>query len=183
MRRAASVSYIITICVLLLMSTSNTACGRSIIKGKVVDQDTGKPIEKAAIYIHWWKEKGMPGLSHSANIETAETVTDDKGAFEIPKYSTLVNEFRMAVYKKGYVCWSSQWMFPSYEKRKEFSLRDGVVIQLEQFTDKHSREKHADFTIRAAIWSTGVFSEAIEQERELQHDHIQKKSNEREESK
>jgi hypothetical protein len=183
MRRTLLVNYILALSALLLMTTATTACARSIIKGKVVDLDTGKPIEKAAVYIDWWKVKGIPGLWHSEDVESEETLTDDQGAFEIPVYSTLVNEFTMAVYKMGYVCWSSERTFPSYEKRSDFSLRDGMTIKLEPFRDKYSREKHADFATWASGSSTGVFSEATKPERQLQYDLIRKKAKEKEGSK
>ncbi len=70
MKKTLAVNCILALCVLLLTATSTTACARSIIKGKVVDRDTGKPIDKAAIFIHWWKVKGIPGLSHSVDVET-----------------------------------------------------------------------------------------------------------------
>jgi hypothetical protein len=168
---------------ILLVLFSSTACGRSIIKGKVVDLETGKPIEKAARFIDWWKTKGIPGLSHSVNVETAETLSNAEGVFEIPVYSTMSNEYTMAVYKSGYVCWSSKRIFPSNEKRKDSSLEDGMTIKLEPFTEKYSREKHADFTTTAAGSSTGVFSEATKPERQLQYDLIRKKSKKREGSK
>ena len=74
----------------------------------------------------------------------------------------LVNEFRMAVYKTGYVCWSSQWIFPSYVKqRKDFNLEDGMRdSDLSDSRGNIRREKHAWFAVKAAIWSTGVFFEA-----------------------
>jgi hypothetical protein len=183
MKRALILNYVLALCALLLITTATTAFARSNIKGKVVDLDTGKPIEKAAIFIHWWKVKGMPGLWHSEDVERSETVTNDQGDFETPEYSTLVNEFRMAVYKMGYVCWSSESIFPSYEKRTDFSLRDGIIIKLEQFSDKYSRKKHADFVDAAAIWSTGVFLEATKPERQLLYDVIRKKAKEQEGSK
>jgi hypothetical protein len=182
MRRELLWGYFAVILALLVLYTS-TACARSVIKGKVVDLETGKPIESAAVYIEWWKTKGLPGLSHSVNVETGETLSNAEGGFEIPTYSTMFNEYAMAVYKSGYVCWSSQRIFPSNEKRKEFSLEDGMVIKLERFTDKYSREKHADFTTWAAGSSTGVFSEATKAERQLQYDLIRKKSKKQEGSK
>lgn len=181
MMRTLIVNCCLALSVLLL--TATTACARSIIKGKVVDLDTGKPIVKAAVYIDWWKVKGIPGLWHSEDVESAETLTDDQGLFEIPEYSTMVNEFRMAVYKVGYVCWSSERVFPTYEERKGFSLSDGMVIKLEPFRDKYSREKHADFAIRAAISSTGLFFEATKPERQIQYDLIRKRKQEKEGSK
>ena len=180
MRRIFLLIWTIATCALVLMAPFTTACARSIVKGRVVDLDTGKAIEKAAIYIHWWKVKGIPGLWHSEDVESAETVTDDQGGFEIPEYSTLSNEFTMAVYKMGYVCWSSEAIFPSYEKRKDFSLRDGMIIKLEQFSDKYSREKHADFVDAAATWSRGVFLEATKPERQLLYDLIRNKTKEQE---
>lgn len=183
MKKTLAFNCTLALCVLLLTAMATTACARSIIKGRVVDLDTGKAIDKAAIFIHWWKVKGIPGLSHSVDVERSETITDEQGVFEIPEYSTLVNEFKMAVYKMGYVCWSSEWIFPSYEKRKGFNLEDGMLIKLEQFSDKYSREKHADFVDAAAIWSRGVFLEATKPERQLLHNSIRRKAKEQEGSK
>jgi hypothetical protein len=153
------------ICILLILSTS--VWGRSIITGQVVDAETGKPIAKAAVHIEWWKSgSGPPGLAGYERVEVAEDLTDAQGRFKVPKYSTLFKDYRMAVYKKGYLCWSSEKVFPTYEERKDFSLKDGMMIKMEHFKEEYSREKHAIFT---TISSTsrrggGLFDNAIKSE-------------------
>ena len=156
------------ICILLILSTS--VWGRSIITGQVVDAETGKPIEGAAIYIYWGKTRlDPPGLPSGVKVEVAEDLTDAEGFFKVPKYSTLFKHYRMAIYKKGYVCWSSRKIFPTYEERKGFKLKNGMVIKLERFKKEYSREKHARFTVFSSINRNepGLFDDAIKSEDKL----------------
>jgi hypothetical protein len=173
MSTKASISLLILICIVLALSTS--ACGaRWIIKGRVVDAETEKPIENAAISIYWGKPgEGPPGLAASGvTVEVAEDLSDSEGLFEVPKYSTLLKHYYLAVYKKGYVCWSSEKIFPTWEERKNFKLKDGMVIKLERFREEYSREDHARFTVFVATQSSketvdSIFYRAIESEDQL----------------
>jgi hypothetical protein len=144
---------------------------RSVISGQVVDAETGMPIEKVAIYIYWGKYGfGPPGLDGgNAQVEVAEDLTNEKGFFKIPKYSTLLKHYSMAVYKKGYVCWSSDKIFPTWEDRKDFKLKNKMVIKLEKFKEEYSKEDHARFTIFSQVGTglSGVFDGAIEPEIDL----------------
>jgi len=163
-----SMSLLILVCTVLTLSTS--ACGRWMIKGTVIDAETEKPIEHAAVSIYWGKSgSGPPGLAGDVQVEVAEDFTDAEGHFEVPKYSTLLKHYSMAVYKKGYVCWSSEKIFPTWEERKNFKLKDGMSIKLERFKEKYSREDHARFTVFMSInkKSPGLFDSAIKSEDEL----------------
>ena len=104
------------------------AFGRSMITGKVVDAVSGEPIEGAAVYIHWSKTKGPPGLTSSVRVETAEALSDIEGNFKVPKYSTWLKNYTMAVYKKGYVCWSNKKIFPSSFKVTYYTDREHSLI-------------------------------------------------------
>jgi len=173
MRTRVPISILILILVLLILSTS--ACARRLIQGRVVDAVTAEPIDNAAIYIAWFKSgSGPPGLAGTVKVEVAEDLSDSEGVFKIPKYSKLFKWYRMVVYKKGYVCWNSRKIFPTYEERKDFSLEDGMTIKLEQFKEEYSREKHASFTIIWSIWSRGVFREAIKEEIKIDYEFWQK---------
>ncbi|MFH1672417.1 MAG: carboxypeptidase-like regulatory domain-containing protein [Pseudomonadota bacterium] len=164
-----SVTSLILICILLILSTS--AWGRSIITGQVVDAETGKPIKGAAVHIYWGKPgSGPPGLAASSvEVEVAEVLTDTEGFFKIPKYSTLFKHYDMAVYKKGYVCWSSEKIFPTWEDRKNFKLKNGMVIKPERFKEGYSREDHGRFTVFMSTSrnAPGLFDNAIKLERLL----------------
>ena len=179
MNKKLSISSLILIGILLIISTS--ACGRSIVTGQVVDAVTGKPIEKAAVYIYWWKTGGgPPGLAGSVTVERAEELTDANGRFKVPKYSILFKSYRMAVYKKGYVCWSSRTLFPTYERRKGFRPKNGMIIKMEYFKEEYSKEKHADFTKSYSLHRGILFDDAIESEKKIIHEMIKRrKENER----
>lgn len=155
----------------IILSLSAPVWGRSMVTGKVVDVQSGQPIAEAAVYIYWGKSgSGPPGLaSGTVKVEVAEDLTDADGGFSIPKYWTWFKEYRMAVYKKGYVCWSSRKIFPSYEERKGFKLKNGMVIKLERFKKEYSRKKHALFTTASSINrpGLGIFYKAIESELDL----------------
>lgn len=145
---------------------------RSMISGQVVDAETGEPIENAAFYINWWKVTGIPGLTSSHDVETDEGYTDAEGYFKIPKYSTYFKECRMAVYKKGYVCWRSDKIFPTWEDRKDFKLKNKMIIKLEKFKEEYSKKDHARFTNSAetAAGPSGVFNDATRHEREIERE-------------
>jgi len=180
MRTRVPISVLILILTLLILSTS--ACARRMIQGRVVDAVTGKTIEKAAVYIEWSKiGSGPPGLAGSVRVERAEDISDAEGIFHVPKYSTLLKDFQMAVYKKGYVCWSNEDIFPTYEKRKGFRLEDGVVIKLERFKNEYSKEKHAYFTTISSTGrkGNGLFEQAIKSEIELRSKIIRSRKNRR----
>jgi hypothetical protein len=165
----------IILLIFLLFLLSGPACGRSIISGQVIDAENGKPIEKAAIYIYWGKTgSGPPGLAGGVRVEVVEVLSDAKGLFKIPKHSTFFKHYRMAVYKKGYVCWSSEDIFPTYEKRKGFDLEDGMVIKLERFKEKYSKIAHANFTLSSSSDRRGLFEDAIKSEIEIEREFLRK---------
>lgn len=158
------------IMVSMLSLLSITGCGRMIIDGRVVDAQDKKPVEGAAVWIYWSKPSfGPPGLGGSVIVEIAEDLTDVQGMFQMPKYSTLTKNYRMAVYKKGYVCWSNEDIFPTFGKRTGFKLKNGLVIKLERFKEEYSKIRHASFTISSSTGcsSTGIFGKAIESEEAL----------------
>ena len=157
-----------TICILVCFF--NIACGaRWMVKGQVVDAQTSLPISGAAVFIEWSESRGLPGLGYSSIVETAEDLTSAGGLFQVPKYSTLSKDYRMAVYKKGYVCWSSRKVFPTLEERTDFKLKGGMVIKLERFKEEYSKIKHASFTSTSSIGCPrpGIFSKAIKSEEAL----------------
>jgi hypothetical protein len=167
MSKKANFISLITLLVFFFMYS--TTCARSMISGQVVDADTGKPIEKAAYYIYWYKINWFFGLTSGVDVETAEGYTNADGYFKLPKYSTFFKEYRMAIYKSGYVCWNSDKIFPTWEDRKDFQLENKMVIKLEKFKEGYSKEDHARFTIFSKLGTgpSGAFRNAIQSEIDL----------------
>ncbi len=147
------------------------AQARWTVSGKVVDAETGATVAGAVVAIDWWEAAfGPPGFPASKDLEVAEAVTDAQGHFRVPKYSLfgLGREFNMVAYKKGYVCWSSNKIFPSYEKREDFDLESGMKIRLEPFKSYYSQEEHAMFVSNmATIIGIRILADAIQSEEAL----------------
>ncbi|ABK18034.1 TonB-dependent receptor [Syntrophobacter fumaroxidans] len=157
---------------------------RWMVTGQVVDAETGEPIENAVANIKWLESgPGPPGLAGTVTTEEAEDVSDARGRFKLPIYASLlgVHEFRMTVYKKGYICWSTTHIFPkdyiwsgneqiffSMKRRTDFLPKDGMIIRMEPLKEYHSKEMHAVFTSRmGAPIHTRLFNDAIKEERKL----------------
>ncbi len=172
----------LTICILVCLL--NMACGaRWMVKGQVVDAQTSYPIEGAAVYIYWGKRgAGPPGLAaETVEVEVAEDLTDIDGEFSVPKYWPWFIHYHMAVYKKGYVCWSTRKIFPALEERRDFRLKNGMIIKLERFKEEYSKVQHAHFALTSSTHrpGLGVFNEAMKSELELLRNIKQKKKKRR----
>jgi len=133
----------------------------------VVDASTGKPIEGASVAIKWsgthFVEAFIPYASGSYTIEEAKATTDKNGYFKVPKY--FLKEFYLGVYKKGYVCWSSNYIFPKSGKGKKrylFTVHNGMTVKLEPFTKEYPRFDHASF-VEAVSGNSGGLEGAGEE--------------------
>lgn len=88
------------------------------ITGKVVDLDTGKPLEGAAVHASYYTTFYNMIDPTSWYLNSQETLTDDKGEFVIP--SQIVFSFRpmnlfdnyvhFIIFKPGYSCLGSVFM-------------------------------------------------------------------------
>jgi hypothetical protein len=106
-----------------LMLVLLTGCYKPI-SGTVVDSDTNAPIEGAVVMVEWTKTHGI-GDHWTESYKVADTVTDKEGKFTLPGcYRPFVNEPDVTIYKKGYVAWSSRWIFPDRRNRTDFKWGD-----------------------------------------------------------
>ena len=166
------------IVVILFLCLPVYACGmRHMIQGQVIDAQDGKPIENATVLIEWTKPLSyVPGFPGSSVVEVAEAVSDSKGYFKIPKHYALSYDYRLTIYKKGYVCWNNEKIFPTYEDRKDFALKNGTVIKMERLKESYNKLDHANFVLTYSGWrkrSGGLFDEAIKEEEQLDREHYQ----------
>ncbi len=126
------------------MFVLNSGCSAGI-SGTVVDAETGKPIEGAVIHADWAMRKGVPGLQYSQDYAVAEAVTTKNGNFRV---SGVMNPFvsppTVVIYKKGYVAWRNDYIFPDYQHRTGFEWKGNNVIKLEPFK-RYSHSRHVLF--------------------------------------
>jgi hypothetical protein len=133
------------VAVFLIITLFLHSCSPASMTGSVVDAETGKPIDGAVIHAHWSITKGIPGLSYGQDYNTAEAVTDKDGKFKLSGVlNPFVNPPIIVVYKKGYVAWRNDYLFPGYQRREGFQWQDGNVFKLERFK-KYSHDRHIMF--------------------------------------
>ena len=130
---------VIAICLLAV-----TGCYATIM-GTVVDAETGQPIEGAVVLAEWSITKGL-GLTYSKSYEVVEAVTDKEGKVTVSGlFNPLVNYPSLTVYRKGYVAWNNQYIFPDRKRRLDFKWSNGYVFRLEKFRPEYSYDKHTYF--------------------------------------
>jgi hypothetical protein len=110
-------------------------------KGKVVDADTGKPIEGVVVLGVWYKETPTPAGAVSSYYDARETVTDKNGEFEIPgmglKVLSTVAPMNVLIFKAGYKYESGLWESlkdSDYYKRKVKWEGKKAIIPLKKLT-------------------------------------------------
>ncbi len=111
-----------------------TACGSAPYTAKVVDAETGEPIEGAVYLAAWWKTVGgKKDWFEGPSIEMAkfaEGHTDEKGWINVPRFwlrYPFAKERTLTVYKPGYVMWNQEYVFPTREKRTDFGGKNREV--------------------------------------------------------
>lgn len=135
------------------------------ISGRVVDEETGEPIEGAVILVKGiWSDKPL------------ELISDKEGRVTIEgNFHMIPRPPSVTVYKKGYVAWNSIWIFPNapLHMREDFKWQDGYIFKLERWRpDRQSyyynHESHVDFirsgTQNSVMRESKLLKEAIEWE-------------------
>lgn len=145
-----------------------TASCNAEITGTVVDAETGNPIEGAVVLVEWTISKGLPGMSTSESYKIFEGLTDKEGKIMIPKiYNPLVNPAQITIYKKGYIVWNSEYLFPTFKKREEFQRGENDVFKLDKYVSEFKHQSHISFihsVIRLGRGDKKLMMDAIEWE-------------------
>ena len=132
---------------LIFISTCLFCSGcHASMTGKVIDAETGKPIEGAILLVEWTKAKGMIGLTYTVSAKVAEVFSDKDGNVTVPSYfNPFAGGPDITIYKPGYVAWNNHWIFPDRRNRADFEWNDGYIFRLEQFREGFSYVKHHSF--------------------------------------
>ncbi|NVN89942.1 MAG: carboxypeptidase regulatory-like domain-containing protein [Desulfuromonadales bacterium] len=136
---------------LIIMLLPSAACTGPVsgkaIKGKIVDAETGQPIEGAILLVEWTKNHGF-GNTYTTSEKAIEVLSDKNGAVTIPGYNDSTAENPdVTIYKPGYVAWNNYWIFPGYKKRSDFSWIGGYVFKLERFKSEYSYIDHEEYVM------------------------------------
>ncbi len=119
-----------------------------------MDAETNQPIEGAVMLVEWTITKGPLGLAYTESYKIVEIVSDQQGLVIIEEgvLNPWVNPPRVTVYKRGYVAWNNEFIFPDYRERKDFRWIDGVAFRLEGFRKEYCRADHVFFVHTVSHW-------------------------------
>ena len=135
----------------------------SSFTGKVVDTDTKEPIVGAVVLAVYYGSTSSVGGSNSYPIDAQETITDDKGKFEIPKTRRWF-VFRgngwpsgeLIIFKPGYGAFPNHSRSDSVWKKKSSSTQRKYIVY--EIPELKSREERAKTVIDVGIRYDLLFS-------------------------
>ena len=117
--------------------------------GKVVDAETGEPIEGAAVYMVFRTQSPNPGGSTGHYAGAAETLTDANGEFELSYRAIVFHPFCLwdpwpsqLVFKPGYGTFPGHKganILPEKRKMPGIPEKQYVTISLPKLTTKEQR--------------------------------------------
>ena len=83
-------------------------------EGRVIDAETGEPIERVIVLGTWCKEHITPGGAVSEYYDARETVTNRNGEFSVPGQGILiasnVTPLNVLIFKAGYEYLQTTWL-------------------------------------------------------------------------
>ena len=118
--------------------------------GQVVDAESDRPLAGVIVQGSWAFDRGV-GLRAPAGTSEVTTETGADGRYRLPLLkqipsggSTHVGKFTLIAYKRGYVGWRSDRLFPEGQRRRDFSQRANRV-RLVQWQDTNLHHQHLMF--------------------------------------
>jgi hypothetical protein len=144
--------YLPTFCVLFLLTGCTISHTYGPYSGKVIDLETGEPIEGAVVFVQFFTE-GMlsPGGVVSSFADAVEVLTDSNGEFEIPaqKIKSFKMFSRWAVYESVIIFKPGYGAYPKHpgivrdllEENHFLPTGKYVTIKLPQLRSREERKK------------------------------------------
>lgn len=115
-------------------------------KGKVVDAETGEPIEGVVVLGVWYSTMPTPAGEVSKYYDARETVTDSNGEFKLNGQGLLlfsrVEPPWVTIFKAGYSYYSVSWRELKREMKRE---KGKPVIPLKRLTMEERRRQLGHF--------------------------------------
>ncbi|MGA8178451.1 MAG: hypothetical protein WB792_00225 [Desulfobacterales bacterium] len=118
-------------------------------KGKIIDADTGKPIEGVVVLGIWFKSYISPAGSSEKFYDAREVVTDNNGEFSVPGmglliFSNIVEPMDVLIFKAGYEylgVWSWRPFVENSIPNKNIKWKDNMaIIPLKKLTMKERKK-------------------------------------------
>lgn len=149
--------------------------GYHFLWGRVVDEETGQPIE-GAVVLGVWTHSIRFGLEGFRGYKTEDAVTSKNGRFFIwgvwnpliNRWLPFVDSADLVVYKRGFVAWNNIATWHA-GPRTDFEWKNGLVLKMAKWKEGYSfREHEAFISTHTFPAMTEAFADAMEWERHEQ---------------
>lgn len=161
---------LLTCCTLTTIALPSSACGPIVgpaafrsrpdaaergrplgpFHGRVVDAETGRPIERALVLCSWSFVRGVGAVAPEAS-RAFRGETDLDGVYRIPELealpgglSTRLARTTLLIYHPDYVAYRSDFTFAPRLHRRDFAQR-GNLVRLSRFGSELSHARHLLF--------------------------------------
>jgi len=149
MKRVSSVMILIFVSILAILPCAYGMRYDGPYSGRVIDADTGMPIEGAVVLGVWNTEKATPGGAVHDFYDARETLTDKNGDFELPgmgvKILSNVTPMDVLIFKAGY---EHIGLYPWASLKEDILLRKKIkwegkkaIIPLNKLTMEERRKR------------------------------------------
>jgi hypothetical protein len=130
---------------ILIIPTTSFSLILGPYTGKVIDSQTGEPVEGATVLVYWVGHFPVPPDGYSAELAAKLVYTDKTGKYTIPTtvvtlgLLSLYHEARLVIYQPGYQV-HSDWQHagpdpPSFKKI-------GNIVKLDRIPPNFNHEEH-----------------------------------------
>jgi hypothetical protein len=122
---------------------------RGPFSGRVLDADTDRPVTGALVHASWRFVTGS-GMTEPAGFREYIGSTDATGNYLVPRLEggpeggTRLSDFRILIYKRGYVAYRSDRRFDDFGPQTDFSQL-GHTVALARWRPEMSHMRHLRF--------------------------------------
>lgn len=113
-KKIASITFVTSMAIWILLGCASAIRYDGPYEGRVIDADTGEPIEGVIVLGVWSKEHITPGGAVSEYYDAREMVTDRNGEFSIPGKGLLlasnITPMDVLIFKAGYEYLQATWL-------------------------------------------------------------------------
>jgi hypothetical protein len=148
MKKIVLIALITIMVIIILLGCASAIRYDGPYEGRVINANTGEPIEGVVVLGKWSREHITPGGAVSEYYDARETVTDKNGEFYIPGQGLLiasnVTPMNVLIFKAGYEYLETTWLGLKVDgilRQRVTWEGDKAIISLKKLTMEERKKR------------------------------------------